>query len=66
MLDGGGAGSVVDRRRARRDAARADRHRLRPRASFDQDSGIFLTQGARRGAVVEDNDLIDNLIGIYV
>ncbi|UEM21465.1 nitrous oxide reductase family maturation protein NosD [Skermanella mucosa] len=32
---------------------------------FDQDSGIFLGKGAA-GAVVEDNELIDNLIGIYV
>jgi nitrous oxidase accessory protein len=32
---------------------------------FDQNSGIFLTKEAA-GAVVEDNDLIDNLIGIYV
>ena len=32
---------------------------------FDQNSGIFLTKEAA-GAVVENNDLIDNLIGIYV
>ena len=32
---------------------------------FDQNSGIFLGKEAA-GAVVEDNDLTDNLIGIYV
>ena len=32
---------------------------------FDQNSGIFLGKGAA-GAVVEDNVLTDNLIGVYV